>query len=1191
VFGFKSFADKLNLEFEDGITAIVGPNGCGKSNVADSIRWALGEQSAKSLRGSNMQDVIFTGTESRKSLSFCEVSLHFDNTAKIFDSEFNDVVISRKLYRSGDSEYLINKTPVRYRDVGAILHNTGLGKNSYSIIGQGRIDSILSAKPADRRGIFEDAAGISKYKEVKIENERKLVRVKEKLVRSGDIISELEKQLEPLRRQADDARRCFEVQEKLKFYDVNNYVVQYESVQDKRDVINARVKGIEEEYDLKQTEFDAVYDEYQAIMESFNSIDREYEVLNEERFLLIRELEKHTGEINLLKEKVEHLKGQSLRLKQEVAKDNAEFEENTRRLSDLEEDIAAKQKQGDNLKKSIESVNGRYLEVVQILKRGEDDVESAHQEAVNSMAKLSETKADMARLAAEKDSAAERVKEFSKRVDALSAKITDDEIKIILANGEIEKSQKERDRFSGLGAQKAALFAQANQNIQKFAAEIDKLNTEYHSKKTRQKMLSDMNKEMQGYAYSVKMLLKDAAIKPELSRRIEGTVAQLIKVKAEYEVALEMALGAALQNIVTGTEEDAKFLISHLKANNYGRATFMPLSSIKGRMLDASADKYLKLKGVIGVASDLCGFDKKYTDIIFNLLGRTVVVDTYDNAVAVARQSSYSFRIVTKDGEIFSPQGTITGGSKKSEIANFLSQERELDEAMAEVIRLEKSLAEITRKRSSEAEALDKISAEMKKLNDSVHAFDVMLAAENEKLQEIVKSVNACREEIKQLEAERTKTAAREKEITKAISECVGFEKTIADKRREAVDYNQKNQKQFEEVKAERDRLWAELTDLKVKQAAADSAATAERGEIARLKNEIAALLETIEENNVQIDKNEQTFAAVDLSLIEDGSLADSGMAERLNTIAAELSGMSAKKLEFQNKLLALEQDKQQYQTELTAIAEKKFLERNELTKIDSSMQYYHEKITEEYKMTYEDCLIFKEADYNYNRGVAEANRLKRELGRFGPINANALEDYTRVKERYDAEALQKADLDKSIIDIKKIIKEMTIEMLTRFNAQFELIRANFTRVFKELFGGGKADLMIEEAEDQLEAGIEIVAEPPGKKLQSISLLSGGERALTAIAILFAILKLRPMPFCVLDEIEAALDDANAERFAKYLRKFSEKTQFIVITHRKPTMELADSLYGVTMEEKGVSKIVSVKLSDAIKNVAVAAGS
>ncbi|MDR3319176.1 MAG: hypothetical protein LBS99_07025, partial [Clostridiales bacterium] len=474
---------------------------------------------------------------------------------------------------------------------------------------------------------------------------------------------------------------------------------------------------------------------------------------------------------------------------------------------------------------------------------------------------------------------------------------------------------------------------------------------------------------------------------------------------------------------------------------------------------------------------------------------------------------------------------------------------------------------------------------ELKKLNDTVYGFDIKIAAEREKLQEVTTVIEEAGVEASATREEKAAYSGRGADIEREIEECNRLENTISGQNQETGEFNEKNQKQFEELKAERVKLGDELTALKVKQAGNDSELVSENAEMLRLKNEIVELLAAVEENNADIDRNEKVIAAADLSVVREGGQIDRESAERLTDVVAALAGLSARKQEIQTGLLRVDKEKSQIQAGLNELAERKFVWRNELVKIDSAMQYHHEKITEEYKMTYDDCLLIKDTDYNYNKGVAEANRLKRELMRFGPINANAVEDYARIKERYDSESLQKADLDKSIEDIRKIIKEMTHEMLTRFSTQFELIRVNFSRVFKELFAGGRADLILEEAEDPLEAGIEIVAEPPGKKLQSISLLSGGERALTAIAILFAILNLKPMPFCILDEIEAALDDANAERFAKYLHKFSAKTQFIVITHRKPTMELADSLYGVTMEEKGISKIVSVKLSDAVKNI------
>jgi chromosome segregation protein len=1183
VCGFKSFADKLNVEFDDGITAIVGPNGCGKSNVADAIRWALGEQSAKSLRGSAMQDVIFSGTDTRKSLSYCEVSLHFDNRARTFDTALQDVIISRKLYRSGDSEYLINRETVRYKDVGALLGNSGLGKNSYSIIGQGRIDSILSAKPGDRRAIFEDAAGISRTKESKAESERRLERIEGILQRRKDILGELEIQLGPLERQAADAARFFEVRDRLRHFDINNYIVQAESVQGQREIVQARIAEVEEALAVKHAEFTAVSDEHQAATDRVQSLDTELRKLYEEQYALGRILEQKLGETRNLKDRIAFFEEHNARLREGVVRDNAAAERGQARILALQEGARTRAARMQTVAAELDVLTTRHLNVVDVLKENEEELERAHAAAVSSLTKLSGTRAALSRLTAEKEGLTARLAEFDGRAAALLQRLEADELQLALLTAEREKIRAERACVYADGKSNTERYINAQAEVAALTLEVDKLSQSQASAVTQEKILSQLHRNLEGYAYAVRNVLKAAETDAALKAKVEGVLAQLVRVDQRYEVAVEMVLGNALQNLVTANEEDAKDVINYLKATKGGRVTILPVSAVKARPLHADEIKSLRRKGVVGVAAELVQCDPRYRGIVDNLLGRTVVTETIDVAIQLSRDTDRAFRLVTLDGDIITQQGAMTGGSRKEELLNLLAKEREADNAKAEVQRLSQLLAERTAAKTEAAAGLERLLAATRQCNDAVQAYDLRLATAEEKIDELHRAAEGARTERGTLTS--VAGTARERLTALTAEEAAARAEEAALNRAQAGG-EAVNQTEYLAYKTERDTLGAQIMSFKVEQAELGRDDKAAREEEHRLHHDIRAYTEQVESANAKLAENRREIEAHRGALAAAEAQVDSHSSERLTAVKGEIAGLDETKIRLQHELARLLIDRDGVQGEINNLTEHRYKEMSELTGIEATLHASEERITEEYKLTWEQCLAFREADYAYNKGIAESARLRRELGRFGSINPNAIEDCARVKDRYTEEKRQFEDDDKAAQELRRIIKLMSTEMVDKFAKQFELIRANFTKVFTELFGGGRADLRLEEAEDPLEAGIEIVAEPPGKRLQSISLLSGGERAMTAIAILFAILRLKAMPFCVLDEIEAALDDANADRFAQYLHKFSQKTQFIVITHRKPTMELADSLYGVTMEEKGVSKIVSVKLSEAVKNAA-----
>lgn len=1183
VFGFKSFADKLEVKFSDGVTAIVGPNGCGKSNVADSIRWVLGEQSAKLLRGSSMQDVIFNGTEKRKSLSFCEVSLFFDNKDKqlFANLDYDEVVISRKLYRSGESEYYINKSQCRLKDITDLLRDGGMGREGYSIIGQGRIDELLSAKPEDRRAIFEEAAGISKFKARKVDAERKLGRTRDNITRINDILAEKSRILDPLTKQAEAARKWLDLRDKLKFYEINTYIHQFESASNAKEIINNRLRGVEEEIAMREKECDEATTQYNEAAGKLANVDREIDSLREELLNLTVGMEKQAGHVKLLNERLNYLNQQNDKLKNENSALNKQYLETIDLAEQGEREKETRLTELGALKIDVEKINNQYLSVVEELTAGEGEVEANHRAVLEAMDKLTEIRSNMSRLLTEKENLAASVQELAARLEIARQNVA--------AVREEESALAEEVR--AMGADRAAmsadmdkLYEKNNENVavlNRLNAKLEGLNADFYMVKSRAKMLKEIREAYDGYAAGVRNLLNEAKGNAQVSARIEGVVADLIQVDSKFEVAIEMALGAALQNIVTKTEEDAKALIEFLKIKRLGRVTFLPMSSIKPRSLDREhAGK--SFEGCYGVACDLIGYDKKYDTVMRGLLGNTVIAENIDTAIRVARKTGFSFKIVTLDGDVVNPHGSITGGSRKADSTNLISRDRELAEANEQFAKIEAEIKAATAERDERTAEQAELQQLLKGEREKLHTLEVEYATKSESLSGLRSRLESLSTQAAEIETEATAKSQRITEIETDIGSVGELENLIRTKKQNATDSGQERQQQFDALRKERDRLHEALTDGRLKAAQTEAELNALENDIGRLKSNSQTLAERIAENSEQIVVNDETIADVNAELngLTDGVVGADDT--RVRQLRAQLGDLDSYKQKLTDNRADSDAKRIDLMNLLQQLHENANKERMQLLKVDTDIEQMQQRVEEEYHLEYNDCLPFKEEGYDLERGIAETNRIRRQMNNLGHVNVDAIEQCKEIYNSYHEMDVQREDLVKAEADLVKIIAELSVEMLDRFTEKFAQIRSNFTRIFTELFDGGTADLVLLESENPLEAGIDIVAQPPQKKLQSISLLSGGERALTAIAILFAILRLKPMPFCVLDEIEAALDDANAGRFAKYLRRFSEETQFIVITHRKPTMELADNLYGVTMEEKGVSKIVSVKLSEAV---------
>lgn len=1018
VYGFKSFADKLEVDFSGGITCIVGPNGCGKSNVSDAIRWVLGEQSSKALRGSNMQDVIFKGTEKRGSLSYCEVSLFFDNTNKVFPVDYSEVVLTRKLYRSGESEYFINRQNSRLKDITNMLHDSGIDRDGLTIISQGQVAEIINSKPENRRDIFEEAAGIAKFKARKIEAERRLERTQENIQRVTDVITEIERSLGPLLKQAAAAEKYVQFRDRLKHLEINAYVHQYDNAAADKTNLQNQLDEITSQIGSHQAELQDVVDQSNAAMDEIAFLDKKAEHIREQVLGLSLSLERASGEKKLVQEKINILSAQDADIKTEIDNLTEQFEQERENLQ---------------LNKTLHA---------QLLERREElqkELEIAHDEYTASAQRLSSVEHEI----------------YSATPDSKQAKL-----EAAMNNAQLER---------------ARLCAQ-RQTIQNL---ID---------------------SGEGYKFSVRRLMEATKNNSEVAKNVVGVVARLIEVPEHLESAIEVALGAAAQNVVTHDEDAAETLIRVLSRENWGRATFLPITSVMLRGASKiSADATPNGRGVLGVACNLIKYKKHVAPVIESLLGRVIITENLDIAITLAQSSRYAFKIVTLDGDVIETRGSITGGSKNA-LNNNLWHTNNLAQ-------IEKDLEEVDKKIAILADEYNAVTA------------DVTAERENN------------RSEIDQLK--QTAAAAGER-----------------------------------------------LTDLKVRFASMDAEAVNCSQKIAALVNSTLLVEKSITDKNATLKAvNKHIDETRGDSVAEREERAYQEKVKQLGAAKTELSLTDTKKEQIREQISMFETKRTEISSLSSAAQEKYYRLEVALSKVDNDLENMQTRIYEEYNLNYSSCYMFREENFDLAAALPEISDLRKQINKLGPVNLNAIEDSKDCKTRYDEYSTQVNDLNTAKADLEKVIKELSTEMEAKFKSDFNKINHNFQFVFRELFNGGNAKLVLTDPNDYLNSGVDIVAEPPGKKLANITLLSGGEKALTAIAILFAILKLRPMPFCLLDEIEAALDDANVGRFASYLQKFSKTTQFIVITHRKPTMELADNLYGVTMEEKGVSKLVSVKLA------------
>ncbi len=1178
--GFKSFADKTFVKFEDGVTCIVGPNGCGKSNVADAVRWVLGEQSAKTLRGSSMQDVIFNGTQTRRALSFCEVTLIFDNSNRMFDIDYEEVAVTRRLYRSGESEYLLNKQTCRRKDIVSLLHGVGIGREGYSIIGQGKVEQIMNAKPEDRRAIFEEATGVMRFKEQKGEIERKLESANDNLVIYAQRMDEAEKQLKPLEKQAETARKFRLFSEQLKYEEVNTYLNRCDSFAEETRSQRTRIETASGRIVKIEEELSVIEEEERLAREAIASFDEHLREMNEELRGFEVGLEHKSGEAKLVGEKISTCR-------REMESVSAGIREATERITAIGETLLRDEEKGRQFVARAAEVERRCTALAEQVRASDEQL--AHYEELSSKTRASElssvenladVRAGAGSLSAQKTAVTERIGEVREAMEKAEARRKEFSERLAACRG--EKADVEAF-LDGKPAREEELqenlrdYARAGQQL---SQELVDCNTSIANYTNNLEFYRNLKNRFDGYRDSVRNLQILAKKNAEIGSKIKGAIADIVRTEQKYEVAIETAFGGAMQNLVTATSDDARFLIEYLKKTGSGIVTFLPVDGMRARPSMGEIRRALSERGAIGLAEDLVRYDRYYENVIGNLLGNTLICDTIANATAVAKKYPRMFRIVTLDGDIIATSGAMTGGSKRRESGNLLAGERHIQEC-EEAIAKKRAAAEKLRLAIEESERLHReTEAEYDAFRVRVQEQTASFAALSQKELALSDLVANAEHDLAEYGALLEKLEKRADDLESAALTFAENEGVLNKIRAEAAAETAMRQEQASALKAERDRQSAELSGLRVESAEISSAYSANEEEQTRLRAEREELLEktsnaraeTLRLQNVLRQLKEE---AEKVALTEEERSAVEGLRSQIaetETKKREKSEQQEVRAERQRTLLAERQ---------TAL-DRRHAAELEISRMEVSLENMKQRIDEAYGLTYETAQSLRDEHYDLSQSAANIGSLKRKISALGPVNQNAEEDYDNLFVRYSEMQTQKQDLEKGIADLSTVLGDLKEQMQKQFDEGFREINKNFSQIFKELFGGGKAEMQLDytDCDDPLNAGIDIVACPPGKKLTKISLLSGGERAFTAIAILFAILRSRPMPFCILDEIEAALDESNVDRFARYLKKFSNETQFIVITHRKPTMNYADILFGVTMEEKGVSKIVSVKLSE-----------
>ena len=1170
--GFKSFAQKINFEFHNGITGIVGPNGSGKSNVGDAVRWVLGEQSAKQLRGGNMQDVIFSGTETRKPLSFASVAITLDNSDHKLPVDFNEVTVTRRLYRSGESEYLINGSACRLRDINEMFYDTGIGKEGYSIIGQGQIDKILSGKPEERRELFDEAAGIVKFKRRKNTTIKKLEDEQSNLVRVTDILSELTRQLGPLERQSETARIYLSKRDTLRELDVNSFLLENEQISRDLKELEEKNKQTTEELEENQQAYEQTRVEYDRLEEELEKLNSQMDQLREKTQNEAIRKQQLDGEIKVLREQI--LAGVQ----------NEEHYKN--RLQTIDTDVKERQDALEIQEQEKSQLHGAFLEAKKRQVAEEErlsNIQAQIEECTQAVENGKNEIIELLNLRATTRGKAQRFDTMMEQIDIRKAGISQRQLHLkteeVQQQSELEKAKEKFHGITTLIEEMNAECQRLDDEVHKITDQLKKQNSQmeigqsaYHREASRLESLKNITERYDGYGNSIRRVMEQK----ERTPGIRGVVADLIQVNKEYEIAIETALGGSIQNIVTDNEQTAKQMIEFLKKNRFGRATFLPLNSINTKN-GFTQKEALREPGVIGLASELVTTGPEYTGLATYLLGRVLVVDHIDHAIAIARKYRHSLRMVTVEGESFSPGGSMSGGSFKNN-SNLLGRRREIEELESSVKALRKDMDDM-----------------QKAINDNRSRRNVMrdtIADLQEKLRQQYVAQNTAKMNINQVEAKTreiqtgySEIQREQMEIRRQIEEAKADHNKIAEElkaseqdEKELETFIQTRQQELEEWKASEQEVSKKLEALRLEASTAQQKESFATETLERLRHELEALRQEETEIHETLklgrEENEKKRQSVDELEAVIHSLSEEEIKAK-----AKMESWQAIKDEKNTSHKAFFEKRDELSGKISLLDKECYRLKSQIEKLEEHREAQIAYMWSEYEITPNNALQYKKEELTDLRKMKqEIAQVKDEIRKLGNVNVNAIEEYKEISERHTFLSAQYEDLKTAEAQLEKIIQELDEGMRKQFTEKFQDIQREFDKAFKELFGGGKGTLELEEDVDILEAGIRIISQPPGKKLQNMMQLSGGEKALTAIALLFAIQNLKPSPFCLLDEIEAALDDSNVGRFAGYLQKLTKNTQFIIITHRRGTMNAADRLYGITMQEKGVSTLVSVDL-------------
>ncbi|MDL2248281.1 chromosome segregation protein SMC [Tyzzerella sp. OttesenSCG-928-J15] len=1177
--GFKSFPEKIRLEFNMGITAVVGPNGSGKSNVSDAVRWVLGEQSAKSLRGAKMEDVIFAGTANRKPLGFAEVAMTVDNSDGGLKIGFEEVTVTRRVYRSGESEYSINGTSCRLKDIHELFMDTGIGKEGYSIIGQGRVEEVLSSKGEERRHLFEEAAGIVKFKNRRFDALNKLEKERQNLERISDIITEIEGNLEPLYEQSEKAREFLKFSEELKLVQMNIFINEVETTQERIDKIDNNIKITDEQLnnvEKAKAKLEGSIEEYKVLIEEIETLVDDLGNKTTENRSLFEQAE---NDIVLRNEQIQHINSDIDNLKIRIDEKSTNIELNLSELNKFRELLANIDKELTDKTNLLEKKNGEFTGFSSVMTEEEQQVERLNGDIIDLMQAINNIDNDINRAESMYEHLESRMEQINEELSSLDQRKEDTDSEKMRLSQIIAEFDEKNERLNNSLIQLATEKGQLSNNLAENKDLLTACSKKLHEAEYRYKMLEELEKSYEGYQKSVKVILSHKKSNPDEFSGVIGAVGELIKVEKKYETAIEISLGAAIQNIVTESDNDAKKAIDYLKKTNSGRATFLPLNTVKAR--NSNLDKSLLGEAaVVGTAYDLCSFDSKYSNIFSSLLANTAIVDTMENALILSKKYKYSARLVTLTGELFNPGGSITGGSVAGKSAGIFGRKREMSTLVDDITELSKEETKRMEIIDSIKKQLDAVDFQRSESAKSLQAIEVEKSASTEKLEQINRTIIELNNKALALDNEN-------KLLMEQIVECNNNLRNLElgkiEKEKKIVETKEEINKLNEIIiikRLEKDNKYKEIMELNIEIASLEEKRANFSERISTLDSSNSSNTNVMQKLNNEISAKEQELAMRSNDIKELMQNKENLMAENirlqveygeknseLKEVKDKLGGFEAQNLELVEQTLNLNNEKS----------------RLELQKehIDENLRKIYDTMWEEYEVTYNQAKTYPLLDMPANKLMSREKTLKNNIRTLGNVNVGAIEEYKLLSERHEFLTKQSADIQDAEVKLKDVIAQLTQLMENQFKEHFAIISSNFSSVFSDIFGGGTAYLQLADENNVLESGIDIIAKPPGKALQSLSLLSGGERSLTATALLFAILRMKPSPFCILDEIESALDDANVVRYVNYLQNFCTDTQFILITHRKSVMEAADVLYGITMQEQGVSTLVSVKLEDA----------